>query len=103
MQKCVQENANAVIDQTDYQRRYGALLERYETIKNNLACNTDQRQERAAKRENILRFLETLKQSKLLMEFDEELWRTMVDTVTVRSSHKIIFSLKDGTELPWTL
>jgi hypothetical protein len=42
-------------------------------------------------------------QSELLAEFDEGLWRTMVNTVTVKSSHKIIFALKDGTELSWTL
>jgi DNA invertase Pin-like site-specific DNA recombinase len=103
MKECVQENANTAFDQADYQRRYGPLLERYETIKCNLARISDRRQERAAKRENVLRFLEILNQSELLTEFDEGLWRTMVETVTVKSSHKIILALKDGTELSWTL
>ena len=33
MQKCVEGNAHAVLDQEDYLRRYGALFERYEAIK----------------------------------------------------------------------
>jgi predicted nuclease with TOPRIM domain len=103
MKECVQENANTAIDQADYQRRYDTLLERYETIKGNLSHIVDRRQERAAKRENIMRFLDTLNQSELLTEFDEGLWRTMVNTVTVKSSHKIIFALKDGTELSWEI
>jgi predicted nuclease with TOPRIM domain len=103
MKECVQENANTAIDQADYQRRYGPLLERYEKVKDSLARLADRRQERAAKREIIMRFLDILNQSELLTEFDEELWRTVVDTVMVRSSHKIIFALKDGTELSWVI
>jgi hypothetical protein len=103
MTECVQENANIAIDQADYQRRYGPLLERYETLKNSLSRIADKKQEQAAKREIIMRFLDILNQSELLTEFDEGLWRTMVDTVTVKSSHKIIFALKDGTELSWAI
>jgi site-specific DNA recombinase len=103
MQNCVQENANAVLDQTDYQRRYGPLHERYESLKDNLARIADRQQERAAKRESILRFLGTLKQSELLTEFDEGLWRTMVDTVTVKSENEIAFIFKNGMVLYWTI
>lgn len=36
------------------------------------------------------------------MDFDEALWRTVVETVTVRSEREIVFAFKDGTELSWT-
>lgn len=57
MQKYVEENAHATLDQEDYLRRYGALRERYEAVKSGLARISDQRQERAAKRRSVLRFL----------------------------------------------
>ena len=102
MQKCVEENAHAALDQEDYLRRYGALLERYEAVKGGLARIADQRHERAAKRENVLRFLATLNRSDLFTDFDEELWNTTVETATVRSAQDIVFAFKDGTELRWT-
>lgn len=102
MQKCVEENAHAVLDQEDYLRRYSALLERYEAIKSGLARIADQRQGRAAKRKNVLRFLDTLKRSDLLTDFDEALWYITVDMVTIRSEQDIVFAFKDGTELNWT-
>lgn len=74
MQKCVQENAYAALDQEDYLRRYGALLERYEAVKSGLTHIADQRQERSVKRESILQFLEPLEQGDLLADFDEALW-----------------------------
>jgi seryl-tRNA synthetase len=101
MQKCVEENAHTALDQEEYQRRYNALLERYEAVTSGLVRIDDQRQERAAKHENVMRFLETLKQSDLLTEFDEALWNITVDTVTVHSEHDIAFMFRDGTALNW--
>ncbi len=39
----------------------------------------------------------------ILTEFDEGLWITTFDTVTVHSEHKITFKLKDGLELNWRI
>lgn len=103
MQKYVEENTHAALDQEEYLRRYGALLERYEAVKVGLARIAGQRQERAAKRGNVLRFLEKLEQSNLLTDFDEALWYITMDTVTVHSEHEILFAFKDGTKLTWTI
>lgn len=103
MQKCVEENAHTALDQEEYLRRYSALLERYEAVKGGLARIANQRQERAAKRESVLRFLDTLNRNDLLTDFDEALWYITVDTVTIRSEQDIVFAFKDGTELLWTI
>lgn len=104
MRKYVEENAHTPLDQADYQRRYRALLERYEAAKGRLTQLADQKLERTAKQENINRFLKTLEQSDVLLaEFDEELWYATVETVTVHSEQDITFTFKDGTELPWTI
>jgi site-specific DNA recombinase len=104
MHKCVEENAQTALDQADYQRRYDALVKRYETAKSRLAEIDDMRLERAAKRKNISIFIKTLEQKEtLLTEFDEELWNSTVDMVTINSEHEIAFIFKDGMELDWKI
>ncbi len=100
MQKCVEENAHAALDQEEYLRHYGGLLERYEAVKRGLARIADQRQERAVKREVILRFLNELRRRDAIIEtFDENLWNTTVETASVDCSGGITFLFKNGTEV----
>ena len=33
------------------------------------------------------------------IEFDEKLWRAVVDRVTVYNDDRLVYSLKDGTEI----
>jgi len=100
IQECVEKNAHTALDQEEYLRRYGALLARYEAVKGGLARISDQRQERVAKRESILRFLNELRQRDSITEaFDEDLWNTTVETATVDCSGGIAFLFKNGTEI----
>jgi hypothetical protein len=81
-----------------------SLVDRYENIKKEIGEIDYDRLERNAKRENIEAFISTLEQSKdLLKEFDEELWITTADSVTVHSEHDITFTFKDGFELAWKI
>lgn len=99
-----EENAHSALDQGDYQQKYKTYVERYEVVKDRLTEINEQRFEHITKREHITRFLKLLKQSsELLTEFDEELWYSTVDTVTVHLEHKLTFKFKDGTELPWKI
>lgn len=51
------------------------------------------------RRERVEAFLQSLKeQDKLITEFDERLWYTFVDTVTVYSENDIRFTFRDGSE-----
>jgi site-specific DNA recombinase len=100
----VEENAHSTINQSDYMTRYSALHERYEAAKQKLSAVDGELQEREVKRENIYRFLRTLKKNDtLLTEFDKELWHATVDRVIVTSEREITFRFKDGTELPWKI
>lgn len=103
MQKCIEENTHTALDQTEYHQRYGTLLGRYESVKSNLVYIADQRQERATKRGNVLRFLEALEKSDLVAEFDEELWLGIVDKITVYSEHDIVFAFKNDEDLAWRI
>ena len=104
LRKCVEENAQSAMDQKKYQQRYEALVKRYEAAQNALARLNDKRSERSAKRENIGNFINSLKQrDKLLTDFDEELWNSVVDKVTVHSENRITITFKDGLELDWDI
>jgi hypothetical protein len=55
---------------------------------------------RQAKAEHLEAFAEALEsQSKRLTEFDEGLWGTLVDFMTVYSKEDISVTFKDGTEI----
>ena len=59
--------------------------------------------ERIAKRTNIIRFLEMLKnRDGLITGFDEELWYITVENVKVYDGKRLIFTFKNGitVEIP---
>jgi len=58
------------------------------------------RLERNAKRTKIAMFLETLNgRTELVTEFDEELWYSTVDFVTVYEDMRMVFTFRDGNEI----
>ena len=98
-QNLVAENARVAQDQEEYQKRYDSLVLRYETAKKNydeLAAKIEQKEARG---ERIQRFIKILReQDGIITEFDEALWGSMVEFVTIgKASRSVTF--KDGTEI----
>ena len=84
-------------------QQYGAYTVRFETTRNKLAELYAERLERIAKRTNIIRFLEMLKnRDGLITGFDEELWYITVENVKVYDGKRLIFTFKNGitVEIP---
>jgi predicted nuclease with TOPRIM domain len=52
LRKCVDENAHSALNQQEYNQRYNALVQRYETTKKGLESINNKRLERSAKRES---------------------------------------------------
>jgi len=97
------ENARPTIDQTVYQRRYLELAVRYEDARSRLEQAEEQRKERRAQQEQIDSFLNTLKQNdSIQVDFNEELWYSVIDKFTVYSSEVVRFTFKDGSEIKIT-
>ena len=89
LQQCVNENARIAFDQTEYQKKYDGLADRFDRIK-----------ERVAKREKTERFLAELeKRDGPLTEFNEEDWYSLVEYATVYSREDIRFTFKNGMEI----
>ncbi|WP_026765479.1 recombinase family protein [Selenomonas ruminantium] len=100
VQKCISENARIAQDQTDYQKRYDELVNRYETTKANYDKTEKSIKARHAKAERLGAFVKALAtQGASVTEFDEGLWGTIVDFMTVYSKEDISVTFKDGTEI----
>lgn len=105
IRKAIDDNAHNALDQQVYQQRYNDLCQRYEKAQGRLGEVESRRLERTAKRVKIKLFMEQLNARDMLVEvFDEELWYSTVDFVTVYVDKRLVFTFRDGrqVELPNT-
>ena len=99
-QNCIAENARFAQDQGEYQKRYNGLVERYEKAKARFDEVMEAIAERSAKGERLAGFIRTLEaQTEPVAEFDERLWGTMVDYVTVGVDGGMTVVFRDGTDI----
>ena len=104
MRKMVRENARAAQDQSEYQRGYGAIVERYDKAKAKLDEVTQTIGHRNAKRAELERFVRILqKRDGLLTAFDEGLWNAVIEKMVVRSASEVVFVFRDGSEIEWKI
>ena len=90
LEALVADNARRAQDQNEYNQRYTELRARYDSVKSRQAEIAAEKQSRYVRRENILRFIETLRaQEGLLGEFDEKLFRATVERITVHAADDV--------------
>ena len=100
IQQCIKENARVALDQKEYQKRYDRLAKRLENVQERLDEVSQGITEKQAHREKIKMFLDGLqKQKELVTGFDEDLWYSLIEYVTVFDKEDIRFTFKDGTEI----
>jgi hypothetical protein len=100
IQKYVYENARNAIDQAEYQQNYNALAERFNTAQTRLDAVSERISGAKARGQSIGVFVSELeKQEGLLAEFDNNLWCSLMDYVSVHSKDDMRFVFKDGTEI----
>lgn len=87
------------LDQAEYQKRYDALVDRFDTAKARQKVLAKQITDRQAMRQQIELFLAGLKNREPLTVFRDEDWLAMVDYVTVTEDGWITVTFKDGTEI----
>jgi DNA invertase Pin-like site-specific DNA recombinase len=99
-QETLAQNAARAQNQSEYQKRYDALITRYDAAKAKLGALAKDKQEYIARKEKIRHFLKILRcEKQLFIEFDERLWRETVVSVTIRSLEDITVLFKSGTEI----
>lgn len=100
IRKAIDDNAHNALDQQVYQQRYNDLCQRYEKAQGRLGEVESRRLERTAKRVKIKLFMEQLNARDMLVEvFDEELWYSTVDFVTVYVDKRLVFTFRDGRQV----
>ncbi|NJP41129.1 hypothetical protein HCH52_08700 [Oscillospiraceae bacterium HV4-5-C5C] len=100
MQQSIYENAHVALDQTEYQKHYDGLTERFGKAKARLekvAAAISDKTTRQATIENFLKELQTL--DGIITEFDPMLWVSLVDFITVNSKDDVRVTFKDSTEI----
>ena len=98
--KCISANAATPQDQEEYNLRYNSYIERYEQLSSRFDELTVLKEEKLAKRRSIERFIATLsKQEDILTEFDNWLWLSTVERVTVNSDGTLVFKFYYGAEI----
>lgn len=98
-ERCVGENARIALDQDEYTERYNGLVERYEKTKAEFDKVTQAIIDKETRKKLMDQFLRTIKEQEPIMQFDERLWASLVDFVTVYSEKDIRVTFKDGTEI----
>ena len=100
VQQCIYENAHVAQDQTEYQKRYDALTQRFEKAKSRLEAVAGEIHQRQTQRANYEAFLKAFeKLPDQLTEFALETWHSLVDFATVYSENDIRFTFKNGQEV----
>lgn len=98
--RCIEENSTTVQDQAAYLERYNGLAERYETAKTKLEKLQAVKAKREAKAEDISGFMfELAEYGNPITEFDDRLWLTAIDTVTVHRDGQLTFKFHTGNEI----
>lgn len=98
IRKAIADNAQKVMDQAEYERKYNGYCERYEAARARLAEIGELRLGRIAKKTKISLFMKELAgREGMVAEFDEELWYATVDHVTVHEDGGMVFTFRDGT------
>ena len=100
VEQIIEENARVAQDQAEYSIRYEALVSRFETTKAEYEEVTEEIRNRGMRQRELGRFIaEVEKLPKIITEFDEVLWGSLVDHVTVHSTDNIVFTLASGIEI----
>jgi len=100
IRKCIDENALKVQNQVEYLDKYEQLMRKYTKAKTKLDDIENERQRRVEQRTAIQSFIDTLqKQDTPPIEFDEDLWLTLVERVTINADESVVFKFKGGIEI----
>lgn len=86
-------------NQEEYAARYNGFVERYDKVKAQLEHLRTTKAARETQVEAIGAFMFEVQKLDILTEFDEKLWLTIIDTVTVHTDGRMTFKFQGGTEI----
>jgi DNA invertase Pin-like site-specific DNA recombinase len=100
VRQAINTNAREVIDQTEWTERNGIYLKRHAEATKRLEELDKKKIERVSRSKTIEVFIKEFeRQKKTIAEWDEELWLTTVESVTVGVDGSLTYKFKNGTEI----
>lgn len=99
MESLIAENARVVMNQEDYNRRFEAISKQYNVAKQRYEQVQRQIQALAMRGQQLEQFQRQVFELGAVTEFDEALWGTLVDFITVTADGEKIVTFRDGTEI----
>jgi stress response protein YsnF len=94
------QNASASVSEEEYRRSYNDLTDRFRAVEEKHKQLTARRNRMEAESVSIGGMLTELEELEAPpIEFDEKLWHAVVDRVTVYNDDRLVYSLKDGSEI----
>jgi DNA invertase Pin-like site-specific DNA recombinase len=97
-EECIAKNAGTPQEQSVYERQYEELVARYDAAKQRLDALGVEKRENAALKEQLRRFVATLRQTDSpLAAFNERLFKAAVESITVHSPEDLAVAFRSGT------
>lgn len=97
--RCIAENSQTAQNQAEYKARYNGFVARYEKAKTRVAELRSIKNARQAQADAIGTFMFEVQELDTLSEFDEKLWLTVIDTVTVYADGRMALKFQGDTEI----
>lgn len=97
--RCIAENSQTAQNQAEYEARYNGFVARYEKAKTRVEELRSIKNVRQAQADAIGAFIFEVQELDTLSEFDEKLWLTVIDTVTVYADGRMTLKFQGDTEI----
>ena len=93
----VKLNSRTAIPQEEYSEYFDKLMTEYEMAQGKLHRLEKEKNDMYVRNEQCKQLIQTLKQSDILQNFDEELFNSTVEKISVYTD-RMVFEFKDGME-----
>lgn len=95
VENCIRENARVAQNQTEYQTRYNSLVERYDKAKAQYEELEQQIEANRTRVQMMTTFVDSIRDQPPLTEFDEALWGSLLQSITVFSKDNVKVEFKN--------
>ncbi|GHU39407.1 hypothetical protein FACS1894192_12720 [Bacilli bacterium] len=99
IQEAISENTRVALNQEDYERQYNHLVEKFELVSMRQNKIKEELIEKKVHKKQVEKFLKALDKLDLITNFDEDLWCSLLEHITIYDKGQIIITFKDGTEI----
>ena len=97
----MEENTKQIQDQEKYNRHFSKLDTECKKAEEEIEAIQKEILEQSGRKEQIRRCLDELREcGDILDEFDDDLWNSMIESVTVYADKTLEFLFQDGTRIP---